>query len=191
VKQLILPTARLVLRTLDPSFAARVLDYHQRNRAFFRPWNPAADDSYYTLAAHEERLRNDALLFEQGRGVRFWLFAADDPAFETVIGDIGLANVVRGAFQSCHLGYKMDETCGSRGLMTEALQAAIAFAFDELKLHRVEANVMPRNGRSIRVVEKLGFHCEGLARTYLQINGVWEDHLHFALINPDYAPVTG
>ena len=115
--------------------------------------------------------------------LRLWIFDKADTAFKYTIGFINFSNIVRGAFQSCHLGYATDHAEINRGVMTEALKRAIAFAFDELKLHRVEANIMPKNTRSIRVVEKLGFVNEGLSRKYLKINGVWEDHIHFVRLN--------
>jgi ribosomal-protein-alanine N-acetyltransferase len=68
--------------------------------------------------------------------------------------------------------------------MTEALERAISFAFEDMRLHRIEANIMPKNARSIRVVEKLGFVNEGLSRKYLKIAGSWEDHIHYVLLNP-------
>jgi ribosomal-protein-alanine N-acetyltransferase len=114
---------------------------------------------------------------------RFWLFKREDAAFATAIGNIAFNNIVRGAFQSCHLGYQLDEREVNQGFMTEALRRAIDYAFDDMKLHRIEANVMPRNQRSRRVVEKLGFAEEGLARQYLKINGVWEDHIHYIILN--------
>jgi [ribosomal protein S5]-alanine N-acetyltransferase len=180
-----LRTDRLILRTIDPSFAARSLDYVVRNREFFTPWNPLVDETFYTLAAQEEKLRIERELRAQDRTVRLWLFKREDRAYERVIGDLAFSNIVRGAFQSCHLGYKIDGAEASRGLMTEALVRACRFAFEELKLHRIEANIIPRNARSIRVVEKLGFVNEGLSRKYLKIAGVWEDHLHYVLLNPD------
>jgi ribosomal-protein-alanine N-acetyltransferase len=178
-------TDHLVLRTIDPAFAARCLDYAVRNREFFTPWNPAVDETFYTLAFQEQRLRLDRELRAQERAVRLWLFKREDHAFERIIGDLAFSNIVRGAFQSCHLGYKIDRAESSRGRMTEALACAIRLAFEGLKLHRIEANIMPRNARSIRVVEKLGFVNEGLSRKYLKIAGVWEDHLHYVLLNPD------
>ena len=182
---IILHTDHLVLRTIDPAFAARCLDYVVRNREFFTPWNPAVNETFYTLAFQADRLRLDSELRAQDRAVRLWLFKREDRAFEQIVGDLAFSNIVRGAFQSCHLGYKIDSAESSRGLMTEALACAIRFAFEELKLHRIEANIMPRNARSIRVVEKLGFVNEGLSRKYLNIAGVWEDHLHYVLLNPD------
>lgn len=179
-----LETERLILKTLDPSFAQAVLDYAQRNRAFFHDWSPTADPKFYTPAFQRARLRADLKLMREDRMVRLWLFEKDDRALSTVVGDLVLQNIVRGAFQSCHLGYKIDQRLLNQGLMSEALRRAIRFAFDELKLHRIEANVMPRNRPSRRVVEKLGFIEEGRSEKYLRINGVWETHIHYVLFNP-------
>ena len=92
-------------------------------------------------------------------------------------------NIIRVAFLSCHLGYKLDKDEINQGYMTEALERAKDIIFDEFGLHRIEANIIPRNTRSMRVVQKLGFHEEGLAYRYLRINGKWEDHVHMALLN--------
>lgn len=178
-------TDRLTLKVLDPSFADRVLDYVVRNRAFFKEWNPTVDDIFYTLPFQQERLQRDRELLDAGSGMRLWIFKKEDVNLSCIIGDFAFSNIVRGAFQSCHLGYKIDEQELNRGFMTEALRSGIAFAFKELALHRIEANIMPRNKRSIRVVEKLGFVNEGLSRKYLKINGTWEDHFHYVLLNED------
>ena len=100
-----------------------------------------------------------------------------------VIGSIALSNVVTGAFWSCFLGYKLDQEHGGRGYMTEAVKAVVEYGFETLKLHRIEANIMPRNAASIAVVTKCGFEYEGTARKYLKINGVWEDHAHYVVLN--------
>jgi ribosomal-protein-alanine N-acetyltransferase len=180
-----LQTGRLVLRTIDSSFAARSLDYFVRNRVFFKAWMPTADDTFYTLAFHEEKLQIERDLLNQDRSIRLWIFKKEDRDFKRIIGDLAFSNIIRGAFQSCHLGYKMDGSEINKGLMTEALKRAIQFAFDELRLHRIEANIMPKNVRSIKVVEKLGFVNEGVSRKYLNISGVWQDHSHYVLLNPD------
>ena len=177
-------TDRLTLKVLDPAFAPQVLDFFIRNRAFLKEWNPSVGDDFYTLVFQQQKLLNDLAQIEEGRMLRLWLFKREDARFERAIGSIAFNNIVRGAFQSCHLGYQIDEQEINKGLMTEALRHAIAFIFDEWKLHRIEANVMPRNQRSRRVVEKLGFVEEGLARKYLKINGVWEDHIHYIIFNP-------
>ncbi|KPV52143.1 hypothetical protein SE17_17220 [Kouleothrix aurantiaca] len=178
----VLYTGRFALMTLGESWAGELLDYQARNREFWREWNPLTPEDFYTVATQRARLRADAELLRQGLGLRLYILrkgAEQGP----IMADLAFNNIVRGAFQSCHLGYKADAAAINQGVMTEALGAAIAYAFDELKLHRIEANVMPRNARSRRVVSKLGFAEEGLARQYLKINGVWEDHIHYVLLN--------
>jgi ribosomal-protein-alanine N-acetyltransferase len=183
IEHLELPTERLILKVLGPDYAAQSLDYYTRNRAFLAEWNPIPAPEFYTLAYHQERLRIELSQMSEGRLARFWLFKREDAAFTTAIGNLAFNNIVRGAFQSCHLGYQLDEREVNQGFMTEALRRAITFAFDAMQLHRIEANVMPRNLRSSRVLAKLGFVEEGLARQYLKINGVWEDHIHFVMLN--------
>jgi ribosomal-protein-alanine N-acetyltransferase len=182
-EQLELHTERLALKVLDESFAERLLQYQLRNRAAWREWNPHQPDEFYTLAAQHERLSADRGLIRAGTGLRLYLFERADTGYRQIIGDLSFNNIVRGAFQSCHLGYRIDAGVLNRGYITEALRCAIEYAFAQLKLHRIEANIIPRNARSRRVVEKLGFEPEGLARKYLKINGVWEDHLHFVIFN--------
>ena len=178
-----LHTERLTLKVLGPAHARQVLAYLVRNRGYFKQWNPATAEDYFSLAYQEQRLRNELALADDGWMLRLHLFERADTTFEKVIGDLALNNIIRGAFLSCHLGYKMDQRELNKGYMTEAARRAITYAFDELKLHRIEANIMPRNQPSLRIVEKLGFEEEGLARKYLKINGVWEDHIHYVIFN--------
>jgi ribosomal-protein-alanine N-acetyltransferase len=96
---------------------------------------------------------------------------------------ISLSGISWGAFRSAHLGYKLDRRRVGQGLMREALEKVITYVFQERGLHRIEANIMPRNSRSLALVEALGFVSEGLARRYLNINGVWEDHVHMVILN--------
>lgn len=172
-------TARLALRLAAPSFAPALADYYRRNRAFFSAFDPEREEDFFTEAAQRASLEKDAALAAEDRGYRFYLFRKEEP--ETIMGMVGLNNLVRGAFQSCHLGYKLDGDLLCRGYMTEAVRAAADIAFTDLDLHRIEANIMPRNGASLRVAEKAGFYHEGLALKYLRINGVWEDHVHMVL----------
>ncbi|TLS52230.1 GNAT family N-acetyltransferase [Paenibacillus antri] len=171
-------TARLTLRPLQEDEAELSLDFAVRNRSFLQPWEPVRNTLYYTLETHRDALIDEAAQRREGRALRLWLFERG-----RAIGNATLSNIVGGCFQSCHLGYKMDERETGKGYMTEAVEAIVRVAFDTLSLHRIEANVMPRNAASLRVVEKLGFYREGLARKYLKINGVWEDHIHMVLRN--------
>ena len=92
-------------------------------------------------------------------------------------------NVVWGAFCSASLGYKLDKDYVNKGYMSVAVEMLIKYAFEELGLHRIEANVMPKNKASLRVLEKNQFINEGTSKYYLNINGVWEDHIHMVKIN--------
>lgn len=100
-----------------------------------------------------------------------------------IIGIIGLNNVVWGAFCSAFLGYKLDKDYANKGYMSAAVEMLTKYAFEELGLHRIEANVMPKNKASLRVLEKNQFINEGISKYYLNINGVWEDHIHMVKIN--------
>lgn len=176
-------TPRLVLRTIDPSYAAARLDFERRNRAFFAPWDPLPTPEFLTLDEQHGMLQRDFELQALGTGYRFWIFPADEQESARLLGFVSLSNIVRGAFQSCFMGYKIDQQTTNNGYMTEAVRAVVPFAFDSLRLHRVEANIMPRNAASRRVAAKAGFAEEGLAHKYLKINGVWEDHIHYVRLN--------
>ncbi len=161
----------------------QVLDYMQRNREFLREWDPARLPGFYTLETQREMIEGDLHQTEIGQLAKFWIYKREE--LWRIIGSISLSNIVRGAFQSCHLGYRLDRDEASKGYMTEALARVIRYAFEELRLHRIEANIMPRNAASMKVAQKLGFESEGLARKYLRINGKWEDHIHMVLLNEE------
>ncbi|WP_219838953.1 GNAT family N-acetyltransferase [Paenibacillus sp. R14(2021)] len=183
--QLKLNSKHLILRVIDESDAERALAFVRRNREALAEWEPDRDEDYFTLDVQRQLIQNDHRMMEAGHGIRLWLCAAEDPDGD-LIGTVSLNNIIRGAFQSCHLGYRTDAGHRNKGYMTEALSHVIAFAFDELNLHRIEANIMPRNGPSLKVCERLGFKHEGLAHNYLRIHGVWEDHIHMVLLNPSW-----
>ncbi|MBP4047590.1 GNAT family N-acetyltransferase [Chromobacterium violaceum] len=184
VVQPILDTPRLRLLPARPELAAAALDYHLRNRAHLEPWNPTAGPQFYTEAHWAMQLRQAARSWEEGVSARFLLATPAEP--ERIIGTVSFSNIVRGVFQACHLGYGIDRAREGQGLMREALQAAIAFAFADLKLHRIQANYQPHNVRSAALLQKLGFAVEGQAKDYLFLDGAWRDHVLTSLTNPDF-----
>jgi ribosomal-protein-alanine N-acetyltransferase len=103
------------------------------------------------------------------------------------IGEVSLGTVQRGPFQSAFIGYWVDEGHAGQGFVPEAVVLALRYAFDELGLHRVEAVIVPRNLRSRRVAEKLGLREEGVSARFLQIQGVWEDHVRYAITREEWA----
>jgi ribosomal-protein-alanine N-acetyltransferase len=176
-------TERLELRILEESNACLILDYYKRNREFLKEWDPIRDDEFYTLEYQRESMRKTCDSIEKGSSLRLWIFKKDEKAAGRVIGTIGFNNIVKGGFLSCFLGYSIDKDEINKGYITEALKKGIDIVFNDNKLHRIEANIMPKNAASRRVVEKLGFINEGVSRKYLKINGKWEDHIHMVLLN--------
>lgn len=174
-------TERLLLKSIDESNANQLLDYIVRNQEFLKEWEISRPLEFYSLDAQKENIMNDKMNIERGQLFKVWMYKLDEP--ERIIGSISLSNIVKGAFLSCHLGYRLDQEECNKGYMTEGLVRVIDVAFNDLQLHRIEANIMPRNKASLKVVENLGFYHEGLARKYLKINGKWEDHIHMVLLN--------
>lgn len=174
-------TKNLMLRTLDAADAEKVLQYFDRNRAFLKQWEPVRDEEFYTADYHRVLLEAEQAEMDAGRMIKFWIFKKHEP--ERVIGSIAFSNIVRGSFWSCFLGYRLDAQEAGKGYMTEAVRKGAELMFSEYGLHRIEANIIPRNAASLRVVTKAGFSNEGLSPRYLKINGVWEDHIHMVLLN--------
>jgi ribosomal-protein-alanine N-acetyltransferase len=148
-------------------------------------WSPPATTAFFTEAFWEERLATAVEDYRAGRAARFVLQEDESPA-SPILGTCSYTNVVRGPFLACHLGYQLARSSEGRGLMTEALRATNAFVFDEMRLHRIMANFRPENERSGRLLDRLGFVREGLARDYLFIDGTWRDHILAALTNPRF-----
>lgn len=178
-----LHTPRLILAPPRQRFAPATLAFFTSQKTFLAPWSPRVRPEFYELAFQQEKIKSEQQLLQDKKGLRFWIFLQEDVDYTTIIGQINFSNIVWGGFCSCFLGYSMAEAYNGQGLMTEALQAAIGFIFDQWHLHRLEANIMPRNIPSVKVVKKLGFAYEGHSPKYLKINGQWEDHDHYVLRN--------
>jgi ribosomal-protein-alanine N-acetyltransferase len=103
-----------------------------------------------------------------------------------VLGSVVLSKIVRGPLQSAYLGYYIGARYAHAGYMTEAIQLVLRYAFRELKLHRVEANIQPLNVASLALVKRLGFVREGYSRRYLKVCGRWRDHERWAIIVEDW-----
>lgn len=161
----------LVLRCPRPGDRGRFLALRAANRSHLDRWFPRrSDNSVDEYAASFER----ALAASTSQNSRpFFVCGARDGV---ILGQVGLSNITRGAFQSCTIGYWIAGSAQGKGLMTRAVARVVEHAFRDMQLHRVEANIMPRNARSIALVKRLGFRYEGTAKRYLQIAGAWEDH---------------
>ncbi|WPC44086.1 GNAT family N-acetyltransferase [Clostridium sp. JS66] len=181
--EIIFETERLTLKILDKQFSKSVLDFYSRNKNFLKEWEPSRLEGFYTLGFQENLLDDKFLAFTNGSLVEFWIFKKD--CTNKIIGSVIFNIIIGGNFLNCHIAYNMDESETNKGYITEAARKGIDIIFNQYKLHRIEANIMPKNKASLRVAEKLGFHKEGLASKYLQINDKWEDHIRMALLNDE------
>jgi ribosomal-protein-alanine N-acetyltransferase len=179
-------TSRLVLRLPSADEAEAAAEFQRRCRAGFAPWEPPRPESFYTAAFWRGRLSEHRAEAEAGRSLSLFLFAHGEPA--RALGFAHFSQIVRGPFQACYLGYGIDPAAQGQGLMAEALGAGLDVVFTRLLLHRVMANYRPENVRSARLLARLGFVVEGLARDYLFIDGAWRDHVLSARINPAAPP---
>lgn len=174
-------TRRLVLKPAQIDFAGQCADFYRRNARFLAEFEPERDAGFCEKENQQMILLEEIVDIKEKKAAPFYIFTKENEAY--LIGKISLSNMIWGGFCSCLIGYKMDREFINRGYMTEAVSAVVEYGFEVLGLHRIEANVMPGNVRSLRVLEKCGFVEEGLSRRYLQVNGVWEDHLHMAVLN--------
>lgn len=174
-----LTTPRLVLELMAPTHAERLAEFFRRNNDHLRPWDPPRPRGIAEAAYWEAEAERSAEDYRDGAVARWVAFAGVDR--DRIVARANYTQIVRGPFQSCMLGYAIDSAQQGRGLMHEALNATLAHAFEVMRLHRVQANYLPENHRSARLLQRLGFRVEGLAHDYLFINGAWRDHVLSAL----------
>lgn len=174
-------TERLLLKHPCRHDANRILAFRLENRDHLRSWEPARDDSFYTLQATENQLGTMQKQMEE-ETAEYWI--VESRANAEMVGECSFTNIVRGSFQACHLGFSIAREFEGMGLMHEALQMAISDIFVNHGLHRIMANFQPSNIRSEKLLKRLGFQHEGLALEYLKINGKWMDHILTSKINP-------
>ena len=162
------------IQALTPGDAEEVLEYHLRNREFLRIFEPARDESFYTIDSQKRTLVESYKQFLNGNGVNFGIFKNDK-----LIGKIRMSNIVMGVFKNAFIGYSMDEKEQGKGYMKEAVKLVVKYAFEELELHRIEATTLIDNEKSQRVLRNCGFKELGISEKYLYINGEWRDHVVF------------
>jgi ribosomal-protein-alanine N-acetyltransferase len=151
--------------------AADLIAANRDNQQYHAPW----------VTTFTDQTGFDQWLARTLNGPNMALIARET-ASNRVAGVINLSAITGGAFQSAYLGYYGMREFGRLGLMTAALRAAVKFAFEELGLHRLEANIQPENIASIALVRRLGFGKEGYSPRYLRIDGIWRDHERWALL---------
>jgi ribosomal-protein-alanine N-acetyltransferase len=178
---------RVELRPLKASDWDQWHEVRVRSRDWLEPWEPFGEpgtadpvsdtDAFKARCGAWERQRH----FDDAYGFGIFLRKG------RFIGEVRLGSLQRGPFQSANVGYWIDEAEAGRGYMPEAVVLVIRFAFEDLGLHRVEAAIVPRNKASRRVTEKIGLRDEGTSDRFLQIRGVWEDHVRYAITAEEWA----
>lgn len=175
------------MRPLEPGDWEAWRDVRVRSRAWLERWEPLPEpgtpdpvldrDAFRARCGAWERQRQ----FDSAYGFGVFLTRG------VFVGEVSLGNVQRGPFQSAFVGYWLDEAHAGQGYMPEAVALVLRHSFEQLGLHRVEAAIVPRNTPSRRVVEKLGLREEGVSLRFLQIRGVWEDHVRYAITAEEWA----
>lgn len=172
----------VVLRPPRPDDFETWADLRDRSRDFLRPWEPIWPVDDLARSAFRRRIRRYQQEIQDDSAYPFFIFRESDMA---LVGGLTLGMVRRGVSQAATLGYWMGAPYAGRGLMTRAVRGVAAYAFEDLRLRRLEAACVPANVPSRRLLERVGFLREGYARQYLCINGVWQDHLLYALLRSD------
>ena len=171
---------RVVLRPLVAQDFNGWSEVRRRNGEWLTQWEPMRLTHHPDPETNREvfAARCGARERERLAGTQYAFGIFVDGAFA---GEINLNNVVRGAFQSATIGYWIDKSRAGRSLMSEAVVVLAQYAFEEMRLHRLEICIIPRNVNSRRVMEKLDIRTEGIAERFLEINGVWEDHIRYGI----------
>jgi ribosomal-protein-alanine N-acetyltransferase len=186
VKTTILTGPRVELRPLRGSDFDAWHEVRSRSRDWLEPWEPLPDPGSPDPVSDPEAFRARCGAWERQRhfdtAYGFGLFLHDG----SLIGEVSLGSVQRGPFQSAFVGYWVDALHAGQGLIPEGVAVILRYGFDELHLHRVEAAIVPRNRASRRVAEKLGLRDEGISVRFLQIRGVWEDHVRYAITTEEW-----
>jgi [ribosomal protein S5]-alanine N-acetyltransferase len=176
---------RVVLRVPQMSDFAEWAALREASRDFLTPWEPTWPPDDLTRGSYRRRIKRYS---EDQRGdlaYPFFVFRKHD---NVLVGGLTLANIRRGCAQTGNLGYWTGAPHARQGYMSAAVGSLLPFAFQTLRLHRIEAACIPANAASIRLLEKSEFRREGFAREYLCIDGVWQDHLLYARLKHDPSP---
>jgi len=185
LRQLRLEGERVYLRPMRGKDWRAWATLRRENREFLAPWEPSWPYDALTRGSYRQRQRLQTAEARIGQGYTLHIFLRANDAFA---GAVTLSQIRRGVAQTATLGYWIGQGFARQGLMTESLQLVERFAFRELSLHRLEAACLPENLPSQRLLLRLGFQHEGVARKYLRIDGRWRDHLLFAKLVDDPIP---
>ena len=175
-------TSRLTLRLPESRDHHAWAELRKASADFLEPWEPIRDENYLSASAFQNRVIWARRASAEKRAMNFLIFRNEDNA---LVGGITLDNVQGGVSQSCTVGYWMGQAYARQGFMSEALNASVQYAFNEMDISRVQAGCLPENAPSRALLEKKGFKYEGVAQSYLQIAGRWRNHVLYANLRRD------
>jgi len=158
------------------------------SREFLTPWEPIWPADDLTRSSFRRRLKRHREEIARDESYPFLIFRQSD---RVLLGGLTLGQVRRGVAQTATLGYWMGMPYANQGYMSDAVRAVLNHAFGVMGLRRVEAACLVHNAASRRLLERIGFQREGLARAYLQINGRWQDHVLYAILDSDVPSALG
>ena len=175
-------TERLTLRLPNHSDFHAWASLRQSSRDFLTPWEPSWAQDHLTRKSFTNRVHWAQRAVSSGSGLPLFMVRRND---QTLVGAITLDNIVRGPSQSGTLGYWVGEAHTRQGYMKEAIVALSHYAFNSMDLSRIQAACLPENAASRGALEKTGFKYEGVAQSYLQINGRWRNHVIYSCLRSD------
>lgn len=175
-----LTTERTLISLLEFNDVDGIVNFYIENEKHLSSWDPKKPEGFFTREYWLEKVQSAHNEWLEKKALRLIIKQKID---EKIIGFMTFSSFERGPFQACRLGYKIHFENEGKGYMSEALKESIRFVFEDLNIHRIEANYVPSNERSGRVLERIGFKKEGLAENYLHINGEWRDHILTSLTN--------
>ncbi|ATO31978.1 GNAT family N-acetyltransferase [Dickeya dianthicola] len=175
-------TARTDVYSLTEDFSEQLQLFLVENRDNFAPFEPLRTEDYFSLDSIRQRIVDSQPDFKAKKCL---LLVFTSKGENKIIGSINFTNFVYGVFQAGYLGFSIDKSFQGQGLMRETLESAIAYVHENYGLHRIMANHLPENIRSQKILASLGFVREGFAKSYLKINGTWQDHVLNSYITPE------
>ncbi len=166
------------IRLISKSDAKIISGYYLANTEHFKCWEPTRPFGFHSIGSWRKRVVEQVRAQESGNAAYF--IAVIDNA---MVGHCSLTQIVQGPFQACYMGYGVALSMQGKGIAFKICQHAISYAFQEAGLHRIMANYMPHNNRSAKLLSRLGFVKEGMAKDYLKIAGQWQNHVLTSLTN--------
>jgi ribosomal-protein-alanine N-acetyltransferase len=163
------------IRPARRSDAADLIQANLESREYHAPWvHPFLDQAGF-----------ESWFGQLASGPNIGLVARETGS-DAIIGVFNISQIFFGGFGNAYLGFYGAAALARRGFMTQALGKTVEYAFEEIGLHRLEANIQPENSASIALVRRVGFQKEGFSPRYLKIGGIWRDHERWALVGRDF-----